>query len=97
MWHHDAEMTDVDLERAIDVGTAGVQWLDDEEMRAWRTLLTAHGRLARVLDEELEVLLGRRQLVLEVNAFGDLLHGTIHRGLDTYEAEVQALLGGLAA
>jgi hypothetical protein len=39
----------------------------------------------------------RRHLVLEVNAFGDLLHGASHRGLDTYSAEVRALLGGLAA
>jgi hypothetical protein len=28
--------------------------------------------------------------VLEVNAFGDLLPGLLHQGLDTYEAEVAA-------
>jgi hypothetical protein len=39
----------------------------------------------------------RRHAVLEVNAFGDLLHGVIDRGVDTYSAEVGALLGGWAA
>ncbi len=36
----------------------------------------------------------RRHAVLEVNAFGDLLRGVTDRGLDTYSAEVEALLGG---
>ena len=39
----------------------------------------------------------RRHAVLEVNAFGDLLHGVTARELDTYSAEVEALLGGWAA
>jgi glutathione synthase/RimK-type ligase-like ATP-grasp enzyme len=39
----------------------------------------------------------RRHAVLEVNAFGDLLHGVVARGLDTHSAEVEALLGGWAA
>ena len=39
----------------------------------------------------------RRHAVLEVNAFGDLLHGVTARGLDTYAAEVEALAGGWAA
>jgi hypothetical protein len=39
----------------------------------------------------------RRRAVLEVNAFGDLLHGVTDRGLNTHEAEVRALLGGWAA
>jgi hypothetical protein len=32
----------------------------------------------------------KRHYVLEVNAFGDLLPGVIHRGEDTYSAELQA-------
>jgi glutathione synthase/RimK-type ligase-like ATP-grasp enzyme len=39
----------------------------------------------------------RRRAVLEVNAFGDLLHGVTDRGETTQEAEVRALLGGWAA
>ena len=39
----------------------------------------------------------RRHAVLEVNAFGDLLHGVLARGLDTHSAEVEALLEGWAA
>ena len=31
----------------------------------------------------------RRQLIIEVNAFGDLLHNTWHDGLNTYESEIQ--------
>jgi hypothetical protein len=34
----------------------------------------------------------RRHAVLEVNAFGDLLPGALHDGIDTYTAEVLALL-----
>ena len=34
----------------------------------------------------------RRHDVLEVNAFGDLLPGVLHRGLDTYTAELEAVL-----
>lgn len=33
---------------------AGGQWLDDEEMRAWRSLLSAHRRLLHQLDTELQ-------------------------------------------
>jgi hypothetical protein len=33
----------------------------------------------------------RRHAVLEANAFGDLLPGVLHRGVDTYEAEIRAL------
>lgn len=38
----------------------------------------------------------RRHAVLEVNAFGDLLPGVAWRGMDTYEAEIRAVLGGEA-
>lgn len=40
------------------VDPTAVEWLDVDEMRAWRTLLVAHGRLTRVLDEELEAAHG---------------------------------------
>ena len=36
---------------------------------------------------------GRGPVVLEINAFGDLLPGVLWRGLDTYGAQVQAMLG----
>ena len=36
----------------------------------------------------------RSHAILEVNAFGDLLPGVLSRGVDTYTAEVLALLGG---
>ncbi|WP_435018287.1 STM4014 family protein [Tundrisphaera sp. TA3] len=39
----------------------------------------------------------RRHAVLEVNAFGDLLHGVTDRGLGTHAAQVEALLRGWAA
>jgi glutathione synthase/RimK-type ligase-like ATP-grasp enzyme len=32
----------------------------------------------------------RRHYLLEVNAFGDLLPGVLHQGLDTYETEIEA-------
>jgi hypothetical protein len=37
----------------------------------------------------------RRHYVLEVNAFGDLLPGTLHAGQDTYTAEVLAVLDSI--
>ncbi|WP_406695651.1 STM4014 family protein [Singulisphaera sp. Ch08] len=39
----------------------------------------------------------RHHAVLEVNAFGDLLHGATHRGVDPYSAEVAAMLAREAA
>jgi hypothetical protein len=38
----------------------------------------------------------RRHAVAEVNAFGDLLPGILHEGLDTYEAQVEAMTGARA-
>lgn len=47
---------------------------------------------------DLSIICGfRRHAVLEVNAFGDLLHGVTSRGLDTYSAEVSAMLTREAA
>jgi hypothetical protein len=37
----------------------------------------------------------RRHVVLEVNAFGDLLPGVLHGGLDTYAAQIAAVRGGI--
>ncbi len=34
----------------------------------------------------------RRHAVLEANAFGDLLPGVLSEGMDTYEAEIRAVL-----
>jgi hypothetical protein len=39
----------------------------------------------------------RRRAILEVNAFGDLLHGVSDRGMSTHDAEIAELLGGWAA
>jgi hypothetical protein len=36
----------------------------------------------------------RRHVVLEVNAFGDLLPGVLHGGRDTYAAQIAAVTGG---
>ncbi len=33
----------------------------------------------------------RRHYLLEVNAFGDLLPGIVHRGCDTYQAEIDSV------
>jgi hypothetical protein len=39
----------------------------------------------------------KRHAVAEVNAFGDLLYGAVHQGLDPYETEIVAALGREAA
>ncbi|MCK6590989.1 MAG: hypothetical protein L6Q76_25835, partial [Polyangiaceae bacterium] len=36
----------------------------------------------------------RRLAILEINAFGDLLPGVLHGGLDSYGAEIEAVLRG---
>jgi hypothetical protein len=36
----------------------------------------------------------KRHAVLEINAFGDQLPGVLHRGLDTYDAEIRAARAG---
>ena len=33
----------------------------------------------------------QQHAVLEINAFGDLLPGITHRGLDTYESELKTV------
>ncbi len=68
---------------------------------AWQGLMetcTAVGRLfARTLHIGIDVAVTpgfRRHVVLEVNAFGDLLKGVIANGLSTYQGEILAMLGG---
>jgi glutathione synthase/RimK-type ligase-like ATP-grasp enzyme len=36
----------------------------------------------------------KRHAIAEVNAFGDLLYGAVHNGLDPYQAEIVAACGG---
>lgn len=69
---------------------------------AWEATLAACGRAAGVFPGSLyagvDVVIAagfRRHAVLEVNAFGDLLPGVTHEGMDTYTAELAAL--GVAA
>lgn len=38
----------------------------------------------------------RHHAILEINAFGDLLPGVLHNGLDTYSAELRAWLNQLS-
>ncbi|MFO0810612.1 MAG: STM4014 family protein [Gemmataceae bacterium] len=64
---------------------------------AWRALLATCSRAAAAFPESftlgLDVLVRpdfRRHAVLEVNAFGDLLLGSTHRGEDTYTATLAA-------
>jgi DNA-binding MarR family transcriptional regulator len=40
------------------MSAGGVQWLDPLEMRAWRSLLSAHARLLAGLDDDLEASSG---------------------------------------
>jgi glutathione synthase/RimK-type ligase-like ATP-grasp enzyme len=74
------------------------------ESGAWEAAMASCERAAsafpRSLHAGVDLLIApgyRRHAVLEVNAFGDLLHGVVARGLDTHSAEVEALLGGWAA
>ena len=35
----------------------------------------------------------QRHSIIEINAFGDLIPGTIYQGMDTYSSEIKAVLG----
>jgi hypothetical protein len=66
---------------------------------AWQTARRTCERAAAVFPDSLhlgvDLLVApgyRRHAVLEANAFGDLLPGVLSEGLDTYEAEVRAVL-----
>jgi hypothetical protein len=67
---------------------------------AWAELLSTCRRVAslfpRTLHVGIDIAVGpgyRSHVVLEANAFGDLLNDVTDNGLNTYEAEVAALLG----
>ena len=70
--------------------------IDDPER--WEEAMTACRRTARVFARCLHVGVDllftpgfRRHMIVEANAFGDLLPGVTSGGLDTYEAELAAL------
>ena len=72
--------------------------------KAWDALLETCRRVARAFPRTLQLGLDiavspgfRSHAVLEVNAFGDLLHGVEHNGLSTYAAQVRAIHGWGAA
>jgi hypothetical protein len=61
---------------------------------ARRTCERAAGVVPRSFHVGVDLLVGpdlRSHAVLEMNAFGDLLHGVLDEGMDTYTAEVAAL------
>ncbi len=67
--------------------------------RAWNdamgTCEIAMACFPNCLHGGLDLLIGanfRHHAILEVNAFGDLLPGTLWREMDTYEAEIRAIL-----
>ncbi len=67
----------------------------------WQTLQEFCSQAAAVFPRSLHCGLDvclqpnlRQQVVFEVNAFGDLLPGILHGGVDTYTAEVAAVLEG---
>lgn len=71
---------------------------------AWEALLAScrqvAGRFPRTLHTGIDVAVRagfRDHAVLEVNAFGDLLHGVTRGGRDSYATELAALLGEPAA
>ena len=71
---------------------------------AWEAAMAEAQRAAKAFPGSLHVgvdlLLAPgycRRAILEVNAFGDLLHGVTDRGLTTHEAELEALIEGWAA
>ena len=71
---------------------------------AWDAAMTTAERAAGAFPGSLHVGVDlliapgfRRHAVLEANAFGDLLHGSLHDGLTPHEAEVAAWLAGWGA
>lgn len=69
--------------------------------QAWLSLLDICRKVARCFPRTLHLGLDvamlpglRSHRVLEVNAFGDLLKGITHEGLDTYSAELNAVQEG---
>jgi hypothetical protein len=73
--------------------------LERMSVGAWETARATCVRAARMVPRSLQVgvdlLIGpdfQRHAILEMNAFGDLLHGIQDRGMDTYTAEVLCVL-----
>lgn len=81
-------------------GEIGEFWqrVSDQQMHElWETC----GHCAELFSESLHLGLDilftpgfRKHYLLEINAFGDLLPRVTHRGANTYEAQVDAVLGG---
>ncbi|GAA4955523.1 hypothetical protein GCM10023205_16780 [Yinghuangia aomiensis] len=70
---------------------------EDAWARAMATCVRAAGCFPRTLHVGVDLLFAvdrRRHAVGEVNAFGDLLPGVLHRGRDTWGEQVHALVGG---
>ncbi|MAT72638.1 MAG: hypothetical protein CMJ58_24425 [Planctomycetaceae bacterium] len=70
---------------------------EEQQRQLWETCR----RCARLFPESLHLGLDvlftpgfRSHYLLEINAFGDLLPNVVHRGVNAYEAEVEAVLGG---
>ena len=68
----------------------------------WRALMQECERAARVYSRSFQVGVDllltpgfRQALILELNAFGDLLPGILWEGVETYQSEIGTLLGGL--
>ena len=68
---------------------------------AWKDLMETCAAVGRLFSRTLHVGIDvavtpgfRRHVVLEVNAFGDLLKGVTAHGLSTYQQEIQTLLRG---
>lgn len=71
--------------------------IDDDN---WNRLLLTCQRVGAVFHRSLHVAVdlavspcGRRHWILEVNAFGDLLRGSLHAGMNPYELQVATLFG----
>lgn len=67
---------------------------------AWGSIVTTCEQIAAAFPQSLYMGIDvavmpdfRRHIVLEVNAFGDLLPGILHDGTDTYSAEIEAITG----
>lgn len=74
------------------------KWIAELPDGAWQEALATCRRVAAAFPQALYFGVDlafapgyRRQAVIEVNAFGDLLPGVVDQGHDTYEAEIVAL------
>ncbi len=68
-----------------------------QQQELWRTCRQCAELFPKSLHLGLDVLFTpgfRQHYLLEINAFGDLLPNVIHRGLNTYESQVDTVLRG---